>query len=64
MPLLLEAAETINKEVGHEVAVPAAAIGPFTLATLLRGFEGFIMDMMLDPVRLTCYQRCDLLLFL
>lgn len=49
MPLLLEAAAEIKKEVGHEVPVSAAAIGPFTLAALLRGFEGFIMDLMLDP---------------
>lgn len=49
MPLLLEAAEEVKKEIGHEVPVSAAAIGPFTLAALLRGFEPFIMDLIRDP---------------
>lgn len=49
MPLLLEAAAAIQQEIGGEVLVSAAAIGPFTLAALLRGFEPFILDLLRDP---------------
>ncbi|MEW6623600.1 MAG: uroporphyrinogen decarboxylase family protein [Bacillota bacterium] len=53
MPLILDAAENIKKEVGSEVLVNGTIVGPFTLAALLRGFEKLIMDMMLNP----CYAR-------
>ena len=46
MPLFLEAAEAIKREIGKEVLVNGTIVGPFTLAALLRGFENFIMDLM------------------
>lgn len=49
MPLYLEAAESVAKEVGSEVLVSGTVIGPFTLAALLRGFEQFIMDAIYSP---------------
>ena len=49
MPMLLAAAEKVQKEIGKEVPVSAASVGPFTLAALLRGFEPLVMDMMEEP---------------
>lgn len=49
MPMLLSAAESVHREIGREVPVSAASVGPFTLAALLRGFETLVMDMMEDP---------------
>ena len=49
MPLFLEAAEAIKREIGEEVLVNGTIVGPFTLAALLRGFENFIMDLMTRP---------------
>jgi len=48
MPIFLNAAERINKELGQEVIVNGTVVGPFTLAAILRGFENFIMDIMFD----------------
>ena len=49
MPMLLSAAEKVRREIGHEVPVSAASVGPFTLAALLRGFEKLVTDMMDEP---------------
>ncbi|MDW7675226.1 MAG: uroporphyrinogen decarboxylase family protein [Bacillota bacterium] len=49
MPMFLEAAAEINKQIGDEVIVNGTIVGPFTLAALLRGFEKFIMDIMMNP---------------
>lgn len=49
MPMFLGAAEEIKKEIGDEVLVNGTIVGPFTMAALLRGFEKFIMDLMLNP---------------
>jgi uroporphyrinogen decarboxylase len=49
MPLLLDAAVRVKDKLGHEVPVTVAVIGPFTLAALLRGFEPFVFDMVMDP---------------
>jgi uroporphyrinogen decarboxylase len=49
MPMFLDAAERINKEVGSEVGVSGTIMGPFTLAAIARGFENIIMDMIDDP---------------
>lgn len=49
MPIFLNACERINKEIGDEVSVSAAIVGPFTLAAICRGFESFIMDLLTDP---------------
>lgn len=49
MPMLLDAAERINKAVGSEVGVGGTIVGPFTLAAIARGFEDMIMDMIDDP---------------
>jgi len=49
MPLFLDAAERINKEVGEEVGVGGTIVGPFTLAAIARGYENFVMDMIDNP---------------
>ncbi len=49
MPMLLQAASRVKRELGGEVPVSAAAVGPFTLAALLRGFEALVIDMIRDP---------------
>jgi uroporphyrinogen decarboxylase len=49
MPMLLSAAEKVWREIGNEVPVSAASVGPFTLAALLRGFETLVVDMMEEP---------------
>ena len=49
MPLFLNAVDKINKAVGNEVIVNGTIVGPFTLAANLRGFENYIMDLMLEP---------------
>ncbi|MBT3272785.1 MAG: hypothetical protein HN368_06500 [Spirochaetales bacterium] len=48
MPMMLSATERIHREVGAEVIVNGAVVGPFTLAAILRGFENFIVDLMTD----------------
>ncbi|MDR3590408.1 MAG: uroporphyrinogen decarboxylase family protein [Negativicutes bacterium] len=48
MPLLLEAATAVQREIGQEVPVAAAIVGPFTLAALLRGYEDMVFDLMED----------------
>ncbi len=48
MPLFLNAAQRINRELGQEVIVNGTVVGPFTLAAIMRGFENFIMDMVMD----------------
>lgn len=50
LPLLLDAASQIKEEVGHQVPVNGAVVGPFTLAAILRGYENFVNDMITDPV--------------
>jgi uroporphyrinogen decarboxylase len=49
MPMLLSACEKIRRDIGREVPVSAAAVGPFTLAALLRGFETLVVDMLEEP---------------
>ncbi|MBN2852412.1 MAG: hypothetical protein JXQ23_06715 [Clostridia bacterium] len=49
MPMFLNAVDRINKEVGNEVTVNGTIVGPFTLAAIMRGFENFIMDLVLNP---------------
>lgn len=49
MPLFINAAKRINRKIGHEVPVNGVITGPFTLAALLRGFEPFIFDLILEP---------------
>jgi len=49
MPLLLEAAAAVREEIGAEVPVAAAIVGPFTLAALLRGYEAMMFDLLEDP---------------
>ncbi len=48
MPLFIEATYEVYKQVGDEVLVSGAVVGPFTLAAILRGFENFIMDLVFD----------------
>ncbi len=49
MPLMLQAVRTVIKEIGDQVVVSGTVTGPFTLAALLRGFEDFVTDLLLDP---------------
>ncbi|MGI9862659.1 uroporphyrinogen decarboxylase family protein [Moorella naiadis] len=49
LPLLLDAASRVKEALGLEVPVGAAMVGPFTLAALLRGYESFILDLLLAP---------------
>lgn len=49
MPMFLNAVDRINKKVGNEVTVNGTIVGPFTLAAIMRGFENFIMDLVLNP---------------
>lgn len=49
MPLMLEALRTVLREIGGEVPVSGTVTGPFTLAALLRGFENFVADLLLEP---------------
>lgn len=49
MPLILNAASRVKENVGDEVGVSGSIVGPFTLAALLRGFEQFVFDMVLEP---------------
>lgn len=49
MPMFLNAAKRVSEKVGNEVIVNGTVVGPFTLASIMRGFENFIMDLVLDP---------------
>ena len=49
MPLMLQAAEQINKEVGAEVFVRGAVTGPFSLAGELVGLEQLLMAALTEP---------------
>jgi len=49
MPLFLNAVERINKKVGSEVMVNGTIVGPFTLAAIMRGFEDFVIDLIMNP---------------
>lgn len=49
MPLFLNTTEKINKKIGKEVIVSGTVVGPFTLAAIMRGFENFITDLVLNP---------------
>lgn len=49
MPLLLEAGNRVREQVGREVDIGLAMVGPFTLATLLRGYENLMMDLIDEP---------------
>lgn len=46
MMSLINASKRVKNKIGEEVLVSSAIIGPFTLASLLRGSEKFIFDMM------------------
>ena len=49
MPMFLNAVKRVNEKVGEEVIVNGTIVGPFTLAAILRGFENFVMDLVMDP---------------
>ena len=48
MPVMIEACEALKAEIGDEVYVSAAIVGPFTLAAILRGYEDFLTDLMFE----------------
>jgi uroporphyrinogen decarboxylase len=48
----LDAAEMIIGKVGNEVAVIGQVSDPFTLAASVRGFDGLLMDEIMEPGRL------------
>ncbi len=49
MPMFLNAVQRVHEKVGHEVIVNGTVVGPFTLAAIMRGFENFVMDMVMEP---------------
>ncbi len=49
MPMYLEVAEEVHKQVGEEVMIRGAVTGPFSLASELIGAEDFIVMTMMDP---------------
>jgi uroporphyrinogen decarboxylase len=49
LPLFLEAADIVIKEVGDHVPVSMTTSGPFTTATNIRGTENFMRDLRRDP---------------
>lgn len=49
MPMFLNAVRRINEKVGKEVIVNGTIVGPFTLASIMRGFENFVMDLIMEP---------------
>ncbi len=49
MPLLLEATAAVKKRLGGEVPVNGTVVGPFTLASLLFGYEDFVVEMLSEP---------------
>ncbi len=53
MPLLLDVAEQLNREVGQEVVVRGAVSGPFSLAAELLGTERMLMALLDDPAMVT-----------
>jgi uroporphyrinogen decarboxylase len=48
----LEAAKIVNGKVGKEMAVIGQVSDPFTLAASVRGFDGLLMDEIMEPDRL------------
>lgn len=48
MPMYISATRRINEIIGNEVFVSGTIVGPFTLAAILRGFEPFVMDFLMD----------------
>jgi len=49
MPMFLNAVQRVNEKVGNEVIVNGTVVGPFTLAAIMRGFENFVMDLVMEP---------------
>ncbi len=49
MPMFLNAVQRVNEKVGNEVIVNGTIVGPFTLAAIMRGFENFVMDLVMEP---------------
>ena len=49
MPMFLNAVQRVNEKVGDEVIVNGTVVGPFTLAAIMRGFENFVMDLVMEP---------------
>ncbi len=48
MPMMLEAVSRVKKEIGDLVPVNGTVVGPYTLATILAGYEDFVMKMLGD----------------
>lgn len=49
MPMMLEAVSRVKKEIGDLVPVNGTVVGPYTLATILAGYENFVMKMLSEP---------------
>ncbi len=49
MPVIAEAVAKVQQAYGGDVPVSGAVVGPFSLAALLRGFEGMIDDLLDAP---------------
>jgi uroporphyrinogen decarboxylase len=48
----LDAAKIVTEQVGNDVAVIGQVSDPFTLAASVRGFDGLLMDEIMEPDRL------------
>jgi len=49
IPLMLDAAQAVNKDIGNEVFVRGAISGPFSIAAGLAGIEPLLMAAVLEP---------------
>jgi len=49
MPVMLECASIIDREVGNEVRTGAVCLGPFSICGALRGEERLMMDLVENP---------------
>ena len=49
MPVVIKAAEAVNKKIGEQIYVRGAISGPFSTAAQLLGIEQLLMAVMLEP---------------
>lgn len=49
MPVMLECASIVQREIGKEVKIGAVCLGPFSICGALRGEERFMIDLVENP---------------
>ncbi len=52
LPIILDALDMIDKEIGHEVEVSTDIAGPFSVAAAVRGTENLLKDLRKNPKEL------------